>query len=192
MYTFSIIDVIVITIVVIIVVFYLKTHFTEVVYVKSNVDGQQYLVRKLPDQQIAADLIADITKDLTLLVKHMIAKYPENNMSRLLYKNFNPRNISEGSPQSGYTSYSVNKGESIILCVRQKSDNKIVKKNVILYVAIHELAHLATESIGHDDIFWNNFKFMLQEAIDIGIYSHTDYALKPESYCGINITSSVI
>jgi hypothetical protein len=86
----------------------------------------------------------------------------------------------------------VNKGEKIVLCLRQKNTNELVAKNVILYVTIHELAHLMTSEVGHTKTFWNNFKFILQEAVDIGIYNKTDYSKEPAKYCGIKITSSVI
>lgn len=189
----SFLDLFIIFIVILILFFYIKGYYTEVTYVKSNVDGRNYLVRKLPDRQKAADLIATINSDLERLIKHLVAKYPNKQEIKNLYENYNPNNLSEGSAQSGYTSYSVNKGERIILCLRQKDvSDTFVDKNIILYVAIHELGHLATDSIGHDQAFWNNFKFILNEAIDIGIYTKMDFANKPQPYCGIKITSSIV
>jgi len=179
--------------IIVILFIYLKNYYAEVSYVKSSVDGKDYLVRKLGDREQAADLLASVSADLQKLVKHLVAKYPDKSIIKRLYENFNPDNISEGSPQSGYTSYSVNKGERIILCVRQKDGNdSFVDKNTIMYVAVHELAHLATESIGHDQSFWNNFKFILQEAVDIGIYTKVDYSKSPAPYCGIKVTTSII
>jgi hypothetical protein len=179
--------------VIIILFFYLKNYYAEVIYVQSTVDGKDYLVRKLGDRQKAADMLASIGADLQQLVKHLAAKYPDNAAIKRLYENFNPENISEGSAHSGYTSYSVNKGERIILCIRQKdATDSFVDKNLVLYVAIHEISHLATASIGHDQTFWDNFKFILQEAVDIGIYTKVDYAKHPAPYCGIKVTNSVI
>jgi hypothetical protein len=172
---------------------YLKGYYAEVTYVKSTLDRRNYLVRKLPDSQKAADFLASVNQDLGRLVNHLTAKYPENPVVKRLFENFNPANVSEGSPQSGYTSYSVNKGERIILCLRQKdATDSFVSKNVIMYVAIHELGHLATESIGHDQDFWDNFKFILEEAVNIGVYQKVDYSNNPAPYCGIKITSSII
>ena len=189
----SFLDIFIIFIVIVILFFYLKTYYAEVVYITSKIDNRKYLVRKLPDRQEAADRLASINIDLQKLVKHLSAKYPNKNETKRLYKNFNPNNISEGSAQSGYTSYSVNKGERIILCIRQKDKNdSFVDRNVVMYVAVHELAHLATESIGHDKTFWNNFRFLLQEAVDIGIYNKVDYSTHPVPYCGIKVTSSII
>ncbi len=189
----SFVDIFVIFVIIMILFFYIKGYYAEVTFVKSSLDNRYYLVRKLHDKQKAADFLAAINKDLQRLVNHLVAKYPQNPEVKRLFENFNPNNVSEGSVQSGYTSYSVNKGERIILCIRQKdSTNSFVEKNIILYVAIHELAHLATESVGHDQTFWKNFKFILSEAVEINIYRKVDFASNPTPYCGIKITSSVI
>jgi len=189
----SFLDFFIIFIIVIILFFYIKNYYAEVIYVKSNVDGRNYLVRKLPDRQKAADYLASVNADLQKLTKHVTAKYPDKPCVKRLFENFNPNNISEGSAESGYTSYSVNKGERMILCIRQKdAEDSFVDPNVIRYVAFHEISHLATSSIGHDQEFWDNFKFMLTEAISIGLYKKVDFASSPHAYCGIRITSSIV
>lgn len=175
----------------VILIMYIQNHYGEVEYVKSNVDGRMYLVQKLNDKQAAADYLGSVNESLLRLVRHMISKYPENADAQRLFKNYNPDSISEGSIESGYTSYSVNKGEKIILCIRQR-DKSFVDKNIILYVAIHELAHLMTSDIGHTTTFWENFKFLLKEAIFLKIYKKVDFNDKPQDYCGIKITNSII
>ena len=189
----SFMDFFIVFIIIIILFFYIKNYYAEVIYVKSSIDNRNYLVRKLPDSQKAADYLASVNKDLQKIVKHMAAKYPDKEEVKRLFENFNPNNISEGSAESGYTSYSVNKGERIILCIRQKNtEDSFVDKNVLIYVAVHEIAHLATSSIGHDQAFWDNFKFILNEAVDIGLYKKVDFVKNPTPYCGIKITSSII
>lgn len=185
------IEIFVIFLMTVILIMYIRNHYGEVEYVRSNVDKIEYLVRKLPDKQQAADYLADINTDLLKLVRHMLAKYPNNSDVKQLYNNFNPESVSEGSVDSGYTSYSVNKGEKIILCIRQ-TDKSFVDKNVVLYVAIHELGHLMTPEIGHTPSFWRNFKWLLEEAVGMGIYTKENYNAKPKDYCGISITNSII
>lgn len=184
-------EVFVIFIMVTILIMYIQNQYNEVEYVTSTIDKRRYLVQKLEDKQQAADLLAKINKDLIQLIRHVMAKHTENEDVARLYDNYNPDSISEGSIESGYTSYSVNKGEKIILCIRQK-DNSFVDKNILLYVAIHELAHIMTKEVGHTDTFWTNFKFLLNEAIAIDVYRKVDFNNKPKDYCGIQITSSVI
>lgn len=150
-------------------------------------------MRRLPDMYQAADYLAKINKSLSLVVNHLNAKYSDKKEVKRLYDNFNPSNVSEGSPNSGYTSYSVNKGERIVLCIRQKNASQTFADfNVVMYVALHEMAHLMTSTVGHDTAFWDNFKFLLQEAIDIGVYKQQDYQKNPAPYCGIEITNSVV
>jgi predicted metal-dependent hydrolase len=184
-------EIFVVFIMTVILLMYLMKHYGEVEYVRSSSDNKEYLVRNLSDKQLAADLLASVTKDLQKLVQHMLAKYPDRETTQQLYKNFNPSSISEGSVDSGYTSYSVNKGEKIIICIRQK-DKSFVDKNTIMYVAVHELGHLMTKEIGHTPAFWENFKFLLGEAVVIGLYKKVDFDKKPAEYCGISITGSVI
>jgi predicted metal-dependent hydrolase len=107
-----------------------------------------------------------------------------------LVSNFNPDAFSETTPDSKYTSYSVNKGQSVHFCVRSKTDDKLVKENIMTFVAIHELAHLMTKSIGHDPVFWNNMRLLLKIAIDNGLYKNVDFNKKPEPYCGITISDT--
>ena len=187
-------DILVLIIVVIFVFFYLKKFYGEVEYVKSTVDNRIYLVRKLKTKQRAANLLAELNADAMKLINHLVAKFPDNEDVKRLYENYSPESISEGSPDSGYTSYSVNKGEKIVLCLRQKDDeNTFVDKNVMMYIFTHECAHVGlTHEIGHTDKFWSFFRFILTEAVAIGVYEKVDFAKNPVKYCGITITSSVI
>ena len=168
------------------------TYFTnEVEYVKSTVDGQEYLVRSLPDKQEAANLLAQIRQKLEKMVLHLKETIPEDARTKRLLKNFHSDKISEGSETAKYTSYSINKGEKIVFCLRAKNETKkLVDLNTMTFVALHELAHIATESIGHTKEFWDNFKWILKESVKIQIYMFQDFNSKPVGYCGIQITDN--
>lgn len=108
-----------------------------------------------------------------------------------LISNFNPNSFSETTPDAQYTSYSVNKGEKIVFCLRDKNETEeLVKENIMTFVAIHELGHLMTKSIGHEPDFWNNFKLLLKIAIDNEIYKNIDFNSTPKDYCGVKITDT--
>lgn len=184
-------DVIVLVILFIILAFYVKREAGEVTYVTAALDGRRYLCLKLPDRQEAAERLATLTGIMLRLVHHMVAIAPDDLEVQQLYQNFDPNAIHEGTHTSGYTSFSISKGESITLCIRQ-TDDSFVDTNTVAYVAIHELGHLMTTTIGHDESFWANFKRLLTEAIKIKLYTKVDFAAKPEPYCGIKITSSII
>lgn len=110
-----------------------------------------------------------------------------------LVKNFNPNKISETTPDAKYTSYSVNKGEKIVMCIRNKksANQDIIKLNTLMFVAIHETAHLMTKSIGHPPEFWDNFRILINIAKDknVNVYKEVDFNLYPEPYCGMTINS---
>ena len=44
-----------------------------------------------------------------------------------------------------------------------------------MFVTLHELSHIATKTIGHKSEFWENFKFLLQQAKEAGIHNPVDY-----------------
>jgi predicted metal-dependent hydrolase len=157
--------------------------------VKSSIDNKEYLVQDKEDAKDAADLIAVIRQRLVILVEHLIRSYPpDDSRIKMLKDNFNPDSMKEGIDNSGYTSYSINKGEQIVLCLR--TNNKLMDINTMMFVVLHELSHIATESIGHTPEFWDNFKWILEESINIGIYQKKDYNKEAVEYCGMTITSS--
>lgn len=172
-----------------------KSRSQEVARVNSSIDDRSYLVLHLPDRQQAADLLARINQACGKLTTHLAAKHGDKPCVHRLRNKYRAEALSEGSPDNGYagvTSYSINKGEKIVVCLRQPESNAFVELNVLLYVVFHELAHLMTLSIGHTPEFWDNFKFMLKEAVDAGLYTRVDYAKQNEEYCGIVIKQSVI
>jgi hypothetical protein len=163
----------------------------EVTYTVSNVDGNRYLVRNLNDRQEAADLLANTKKKCVMLVRYLGVKYPKSDRVKRLIERYNPENISESSAKSKYTSYSVNKGEKIVFCLRSRDrDQQLVDNNVLMFVALHELAHVMTKSTGHTEEFWDNFRFLLKKSIAAGVYQHQDFRRNPVKYCGIDITDS--
>jgi predicted metal-dependent hydrolase len=187
------IEFVIICIFVVLLFLYVRQEYNEVTYVKSAIDGRTYLVRNVKDKQDAADLLATLNRDMLTLIDHMVQIDPTSADVKRLKENYKPDNLSEGSNNSNYTSYSVNKGEQIVMCLRSRDGSeRLAKKNTLLYVMIHELAHLMTEDIGHTDTFWKNFKKLLKEAVALKIYRKVDYSKRPERYCGIKITSSVL
>ena len=164
------------------------------VSVKSSVDGNMYQVRDMPDKQEAADLLARVRQRMQKLYNYLIATYPEKLQVKQLKQNFkpDPSRISESTPDAEHTSYSVNKGESVHFCLRQRQGNNesLVKENIMVFVALHEMAHMVTPTIGHGPDFWNNFGWLLKIAEDQGIYTYEDFSAHPVSYCGVKITDS--
>ena len=121
----------------------------------------------------------------------MKKKYPTDESVLRMNERFNSDNISESGKSNQYTSYSVNKGEKIVFCIRQKDeDESLVDENTITFVSIHELSHIMTKSVGHTTEFWDNFKRLLKEAVENKLYDKEDYTKNPKEYCGIKVSDS--
>jgi hypothetical protein len=171
---------------------YFDSGFNHLKCIVSSVDGNQYCVRDREKVDKAADILAAAVVRLKEIVEHVHKKYPENDDVKRLVKNFNPKRIVETLPTSKYTAYSENKGEKMAFCLtKDKEDNEdLIDIDTLTFVGIHEIAHIMTKSIGHKDEFWNNFKFLLENAKDAGIYEPIDYKLKPREYCGMTISDN--
>jgi len=158
-------------------------------------DGKTYKVQNLPDKQEAADMMSEICDRLSKL----LTKYRDDPASssdprnKILIDRFNVNNMCENDIAANSTSYSENKGEKIVVCLRNKEPpHKFVDVNTVMFVVLHEMAHLATTTTGHTPEFWTNFKKILQDAVSVGIYTPTNYSRSPVSYCGMQITDSPI
>lgn len=162
------------------------------VYVRSSVDNRIYVVRNVKNKEKAADMLASVRMRLDELVEKFVEKYGTSDKRiNLLKKRYNPNEIREALPKRGQTSYSVNKGERVVLCLRARNKKETVTDvNTITFVALHELAHVMTISVGHNDEFWENFRFILAHAQKWNLYKKVDYKKNPKKYCGIEITET--
>ena len=163
------------------------------VLVRSSVDNRQYKVRDLPDKQKAADTLANIRIRLQTLMESLVEKYPNKPQIERLKKNFkpDPSRFFESTPDAEHTSYSVNKGEAVHICLRQRDGTEgLINENIMMFVALHEMSHMITENIGHGPEFWNNFGWLLREAEETQLYKPVNFKAHPVMYCGISITDS--
>jgi hypothetical protein len=162
------------------------------VSVRSSVDGQTYKVRDMPDKQAAADLMARVRLKMKKLKLHLEETFPDKPQVKQLSKNFDAEahRLGEATPQDEFTSFSVNKGQEVHFCLRQREgqDESLVEENIVTFVALHEMGHIITKTVGHGPDFWNNFAWLLEQAERIGIYQKQDFAAHPVAYCGMKIT----
>jgi hypothetical protein len=157
-------------------------------------DGHEYDIQNLPDKENAVKLMAKIRANLTKLRDYYAAEPALMNdppVSRFVAR-FQPDVFSENDIQSSDTSYSENKGQRIVVCLRDKTKPPypLVEINTVMFVMLHEMSHLMTETIGHTPEFWENFRRILHDAVKIGIYTPVNYSRQPTPYCGMTITDS--
>ena len=157
----------------------------------ASKDGNRYCVREREKISVAANLLATVTEKCKKIVEYMKQTHPNDPRVKRLVEGFNPKKISETLPTSELTAYSENKGEKIAFCLNTAKDNDtLIDINTLTFVALHELSHIMTESVGHKQDFWNNFKFLLQNAKESNIYKPVDYKKTPKEYCGITINDN--
>jgi len=157
----------------------------------SDVDGNKYCVRERPKLKLVANLLATVTEKLKKIVILAKKEFPDRENVKRLVKNFNPSKVSETLPTSKYTAYSEDKGKKLAFCTTttKKGDN-LIDENTLTFVGIHELGHVMSKTIGHNDEFWSNFKFLLKIAVKNKLYTPVDYKEKPKEYCGMEITDN--
>jgi hypothetical protein len=181
--------------------------YSEIKYVMSDIDGKVYLIRRGNNKsdkflKDSANTLALINKNITILIEHLDKNYNNRNdmnyFIKKLKENYKPYIISEAAVDPRYTTYTIDK-KDMHICLRTRDTNeRIYDLDILMYVVLHELAHLCNYDkngkaiLGHGSEFRYIFKFLVEEAIKIGIYKHTNYASEPKEYCGIMITSSII
>lgn len=192
--------VIVILCIFIIIVIYYGYTYNDMTYVKSDIDGQFYLVQDVPDKQEASNTLARIKQNVLKLSNYLNDhKSDDKNKEYIeyierLYKFAPDIIIAENKQDSIYTSYSVNKGQQIIFCLRsRKLRSNLHDINLMMYVVLHEISHVACPYYdNHGPLFKKIFAFITQNAIDIGIYKKIPFSESSQEYCGLIISDSII
>jgi len=166
--------------------------------VHAEFDGQIYMVQEHKDKMKAVDLLIKLKNDLAVIAQKSLERaQSENNKDYINYisiilsklKTVFIREVEKDSP---YTSYSVNKGEELVFCLRNKETFEFYDYNKILYVAVHEIAHIGCPEVGHTKLFFELNKYLLETAQQNGLYNFIDYNTTPEEYCGIQIYTNVL
>jgi hypothetical protein len=168
--------------------------------VTSKVDGMPYRVHgRHSAPQEAADALARLNGQIIDLMRHLRARYvrgsdgvayPERREAALrLLERYNPDNLAENSPRdpTGDTSYCLDKGAVVAICLRERGSTEqlIHDQGTLTFVTLHEMAHIAVDVKDHPTEFWAAFKFLLEEAEEMGLYRSPDYVKKPVTYCGV-------
>jgi len=180
-----------------VLIYLIRSKTTNLKYVRSDIDDREYLVRDQPDKQQAANMLARIRSNIIKINDYLVSnidKYPEMaDYIKQLDQKLKYTEYSESTEDSTYTSYSVNKGEQLVFCLRSRRiPSKMHDINLIMYVTLHEMSHVACPEYGHGDLFKKIFGFITQVAIDQGFYKRIPFDKDPTEYCGLIISDSIV
>jgi hypothetical protein len=180
-------------------------NYNKMTFIQSPIDNHYYMVRDLSDKYVAVNLLATLRTNAINLIKHLNSKkdseykeykeYIEQLSDRMKDVTISETKGNEPTDKDieNVTSYSVNKGEELVICLRSKKDwNKFHKLNILMYVMLHEISHIACPVYGHGPLYKKIFAFITTTAINLKMYEYTNYAANPEEYCGIMLTDSIV
>ena len=178
---------------------YFKISNPDMTYIKSDIDNDFYLVRNVSDSKEASNTLARMKQNLHNLTEHLHKNINADENKEYveyierLHNKINSIVILESTQDSIYTSYSKGKGEQIVFCVRSRKNNDIHDINIMMYVALHEISHVACPIYdNHGPLFKKIFAFITNTAIKLNMYVKSDYKTSPVEYCGLQITESII
>lgn len=162
---------------------------------RTSSNGRKYGIQeKLTNSNTALDILAKIHQNMDLFVAKLEAKYPKDDRVERLARGFKRVQIEETTEEPGddNTSFTINKGELVSLCLRTDAEGRPFHDyNTLCFVVIHEMAHIASISEGHNAEFIDNFRFLLREAVAMGYYNPVDYSKNPFLYCGkVRVTNN--
>ena len=185
-----------------IILYFLHKYYSElnliIEEIVINNNKKKYLVKNTGDKHKAAQTLYQIEMILNKLVDMLInneEKLKYDDMFQYVKKLKNKLSniqIQENTGNNNYTSYSINKGEKLILCIRSKHTDKIHNINDLVYVAIHELAHMACPEYHHTDLFYKINKYLLLKAIEYNLYIYENYNDNNVEYCGIDLNNNIL
>lgn len=160
-------------------------------YTKSTIDGVYYRVRKdVPNPLESANTLARLRLSLINIIPHLDNQTGEVLRKRIANTEFMENPLKR--PNAKFTSYTINKGEQIVLCLRDPITQTIHEFDRLMYVVVHEAAHVVCPETGHTPFFRTTFAQLLVAAIKAGVLVKTDYQNQPMEYCGISISERVI
>lgn len=192
-------------IVVILILIWLNYEHSKTVCVLSTVDNRAYPIVETfssENNQECADMMANINKFIVQFIDYMQHKYLIEGkkdgryngaeVAKTLAENYDPNTLKENFPTDlKYTSYVMDKGSEVAFCLHPQGQPRVLHDfDLLKFVILHELAHIASPHVGHPVEFWRVFKLLMEEAVEAGLYVPIDYKNNPVKYCGIQITYS--
>lgn len=161
---------------------------------RSSLDGKWYNVRSDVDSpEESVELLAELRRRLDVFSRFLD---PSNPYHKRFLDRFRHTILKENPlkrPSPNMTSYSINKGQEIIMCLRNPETGKLHDIDVLTYVILHEASHIACPEVGHTPLFVQIFSSFLKIALfKARIIQRTDYRSAPVRYCGMTLSEKLV
>ena len=157
-------------------------------------DNNKYLVVKAEDKNLLkqkADTLAKLKKvALTLANKMKTNKIPTAEVANRLYTRLNKIKFTEPKMGDESTAYTLNKDQEISICLIDKITLKIIEFELLVFVLLHELAHVMSVGLGHGEEFQRFFSFIVKLAIKLGLWKDLKFEKENKDICGTMVTTS--
>lgn len=160
------------------------------VLVHSSVDGNYYLVRNIQEKQQTADMLASLNQRLMRIINEGKKEGDPQFIDAVkrLEARYDPMNLSEALIEEGMTSFTVDKGKDIALCVRTRdTKDSLYDLSLLTMVLVHEAAHIASNEVGHGHEFMENYRYLLEIAERLEMYRPKN---QPVNYCNLMLKNA--
>ena len=155
----------------------------------EKIDGFRVL-RYGPDKHASAETLGELHRRTLVLLDHLRGKYNHHpsgisDREKTLIKRFELAYDNDDFKEEDDEAFNEGKGDTIYICLYDKTEKKYIDINTLMYVVIHELAHMITSYADgdHGEEFWKNQTWLLREAQSAGIYRYVNYIAYPVKYC---------
>ncbi len=158
-------------------------------YKRSYITGKEYYVKNMKNSAKVADRLAELEVHLRKFLNEAAIMYPEDPLIKNIRRRWNGT-LAETADHSKDIAFSVGK-DAIFVCLRKEDGMTIEDFNTSVFVLIHELAHVATNSWGHKPEFWANMRSLLEMAEQTGFYKYQDFGGEDVvTYCNRKLGSN--
>ena len=185
-------------------IYYSLKMSNEIVYFQSELDNNTYIIRRGNTKshqylKESANKLAEINNRILTLMSELEKSQDSKTLkiSKKLKENYSYSILSEAAIDNRYTTYTINK-QDMHICLRTRNqDEKLYDINLLMYVVLHELAHMCNYDDddnpiqGHGDEFRETFKILVLEGVKANVYRYDDYYKNPKEYCGIILSSQI-
>jgi len=188
--------ILVVTFIILLYVYYHIWTF-DATYVRSPLDNGEYLVQNLDQKEEATYILSLMHQKINMLREHFLtvkdSSYaPYQSYITQFCDRIKGIKLYENAPDGKYTSFTINKGDEMGLCLRSRKTGLLHDQNLITYVVLHELSHVACPEQDHTELFKKIFIFMIGTAAKMNIYVIQDYQLNPQEYCGMTLDEKLV